>query len=152
MATRSAIAIKHGRNTIKSVYCHWDGYPEHNGRILQEYWYTPIIINQLIEMGDISSLGATIGKKIEFDATPEYIQNDFEMAISYQCVFYNRDRGENTSFRTFETEAEFVEHYDEAGIEYYYLFDNGVWYVRNWSRDVEWKEVESLLTKQKETA
>ena len=52
MATRSAIAIKHGRNTIKSVYCHWDGYPEHNGRILQEYWYTPIIINQLIEMGD----------------------------------------------------------------------------------------------------
>ena len=151
MATRSAIAIKHGRNTIKSVSCHWDGYPEHNGRILQEYWYTPIIINQLIEMGDMSSLGATIGKKVEFDATPEYIQNDFEMAISYQCKFYNRDRDENTSFRTFETEAEFIEHYDEAGIEYYYLFDNGVWYVRDY-RDVEWKEVESLLTKQKETA
>ena len=151
MATRSAIAIKHGRNTIKSVSCHWDGYPEHNGRILQEYWFTRILINQLIEMGDISSLGATIGKKVEFDATPEYIQNDFEMAISYQCVFYNRDRGENTSSRTFETETEFVEHYDEAGIEYYYLFDNGVWYVRDY-RDVEWKEVESLLTKQKETA
>ena len=151
MATRSAIAIKHGRNTIKSVSCHWDGYPEHNGRILQEYWFTRILINQLIEMGDISSLGATIGKKVEFDATPEYIQNDFEMAISYQCVFYNRDRGENTSFRTFKTEAEFVEHYDESGIEYFYLFDNGVWYVRDY-RDVEWKEVESLLTKQKETA
>ena len=151
MATRSAIAIKYGRDTIKSVYCHWDGYPEHNGRILQEYWFTRILINQLIEMGDISSLGATIGKKVEFDATPEYVQNDFEMAIPYQCVFYNRDRGENTSFRTFETEAEFVEHYDEAGIEYFYLFDNGVWYVRDY-RDVEWKEVESLLTKQKETA
>ncbi len=151
MATRSAIAIKHGRNTIKSVSCHWDGYPEHNGRILQEYWYTSIIINQLIEMGDISSLGATIGKKVEFDATPEYIQNDFEMAISYQCVFYNRDRGENTSSGTFETEADFIEYYDEAGIEYFYLFDNGVWYVRDY-RDVEWKEVESLLTKQKEIA
>ena len=151
MATRSAIAIKHGRDTIKSVYCHWDGYPEHNGRILQEYWFTRILINQLIEMGDISSLGATIGEKVEFDATPEYIQNDFEMAISYQCVFYNRDRGENTSFRTFETEAEFVEHYDDVGAEYFYLFDNGVWYVRDY-RDVEWKEVESLLTKQKETA
>ena len=151
MATRSAIAIKHGRDTIKSVYCHWDGYPEHNGRILQEYWFTRILINQLIEMGVISSLGATIGKKVEFDATPEYIQNDFEMAISYQCVFYNRDRGENTSFRTFETEAEFVEHYDDVGAEYFYLFDNGVWYVRDY-RDVEWKEVESLLTKQKETA
>ena len=151
MATRSAIAIKHGRNTIKSVSCHWDGYPEHNGRILQEYWNNPMIINQLIDMGDMSSLGATIGKKVEFHATPKYMQNDFEMAISYQCVFYNRDRGENTSFRTFETEAEFVEHYDEAGIEYYYLFDNGVWYVRDY-RDVEWKEVESLLTKEKETA
>ena len=152
MATRSAIAIKHGRNTIKSVYCHWDGYPEHNGRILEEYYTTPFIVNELINMGPISSLGATIGKKVEFDATPEYIQNDFEMAISYQCVFYNRDRGENTSFRTFKTEADFVEHYDNVGAEYYYLFDNGVWYVRNWSRDVEWKEVESLLTKQKETA
>ena len=151
MATRSAIAIKHGRNTIKSVYCHCDGYPEHNGRILQEYWFTPILINQLIEMGDMSSLGATIGKKVEFDATPEYIQNDFEMAISYQCVFYNRDRGENTSSGTFETEADFIEYYDEAGIDYFYLFDNGVWYVRDY-RDVEWKEVESLLTKQKETA
>ena len=151
MATRSAIAIKHGRNTIKSVSCHWDGYPEHNGRILQEYWFTPILINQLIEMGDMSSLGATIGKKVEFDATPEYIQNDFEMAISYQCVFYNRDRGENTSSGTFETEADFIEYYDEAGIEYFYLVDNGVWYGRDY-RDVEWKEVESLLTKQKETA
>ena len=151
MATRSAIAIKHGRNTIKSVYCHWDGYPEHNGRILQEYWFTPILINQLIEMGDMSSLGATIGKKVEFDATPEYIQNDFEMAISYQCVFYNRDRGENTSSGTFETEADFIEYYDEAGIDYFYLFDNGVWYVRDY-RDAGWKEVESLLTKQKETA
>ena len=151
MATRSAIAIKHGRNTIKSVSCHWDGYPEHNGRILQEYWFTPILINQLIEMGDMSSLGATIGKKVEFDATPEYIQNDFEMSISYQCVFYNRDRGENTSSGTFETEADFIEYYDEAGIDYFYLFDNGVWYVRDY-RDAEWKEVESLLTKQKETA
>ena len=149
MATR--IAIKHGRDTIKSVYCHWDGYPEHNGRILEEYYTTPFIVNELINMGPISSLGATIGKKVEFNVSVDYIPNDFEICISKQCKFYNRDRGEVGTYQVFKTEVELVEHYGSAGVEYYYLFDNGVWYVRDY-RDAEWKEVESLLTKQKETA
>jgi len=30
MGTRSRIAVMHG-SVAKSVYCHWDGYLEHNG-------------------------------------------------------------------------------------------------------------------------
>lgn len=32
MSTRSQIAMLSGDDSIKSVYCHWDGYPAHNGR------------------------------------------------------------------------------------------------------------------------
>ena len=28
MATRSRIAIELSDGTVKSVYCHWDGYPD----------------------------------------------------------------------------------------------------------------------------
>ena len=36
MATRSTISIQKNDGTIRSVYCHWDGYCEHNG-----YGYDP---------------------------------------------------------------------------------------------------------------
>ena len=37
MGTRSRIAVMHGP-IAKSIYCHWDGYLEHNGAILQEHY------------------------------------------------------------------------------------------------------------------
>ena len=37
MGTRSRIGVMHG-DVVKSVYCHWDGYLEHNGVILQEHY------------------------------------------------------------------------------------------------------------------
>ena len=37
MGTRSMIAIQNPYNKqIKAVYCHWDGYLEHNGSLLQK--------------------------------------------------------------------------------------------------------------------
>ena len=46
MGTRSRIGVMHG-DKLKSVYCHWDGYLEHNGRILQEH-YDSAKANQLV--------------------------------------------------------------------------------------------------------
>jgi hypothetical protein len=37
MGTRSRIGVMHGDN-VKSVYCHWDGYLEHNGEILLKHY------------------------------------------------------------------------------------------------------------------
>ena len=34
MATRSTIAMKTPEGKIRAIYCHWDGYPEHNGKML----------------------------------------------------------------------------------------------------------------------
>ena len=34
MGTRSKIGILRRDGTVDHIYCHWDGYPEHNGVIL----------------------------------------------------------------------------------------------------------------------
>jgi len=64
MGTRSRIGVMHG-SVCKSVYCHWDGYLEHNGEILQEH-YDSAKANHLVALGDLSSLRATIGEKHAF--------------------------------------------------------------------------------------
>ena len=130
MATRSAIGIKHG-TVIKAVYCHWDGYMEHNGVILNEFYSNSVDVNRLIATGDVSSLGAQVGEKIDFGhrwEDTDYIKVG-ETHVAPQCTFYSRDRGEDAPFCTFQTETDFVDHYDGCGAEFYYLYDHGVWYV-----------------------
>ena len=125
MATRSAIGIKHG-DRIKAIYCHYDGYVEHLGRALHTYYQDSVKVNGLIAQGDMSCIGADIGEKHPFNDRSEYIDE----WIAQQCTFYSRDRGEdNVDFRSFATEADFIDYYDGAGVQFYYLYDHGVWYV-----------------------
>ena len=126
MSTRSAIAVQHGTR-VKAVYVHYDGYPEFNGRILNTYYQDSVKVNRLISMGDISALGAEIGETIEFRTplgeTPE--------GLNSQCIFYNRDRGEETTWLSLEDSAHFVKEYSGWGCEYFYLYKNNQWYVRS---------------------
>lgn len=62
MATRSRIGIQNQDGTVSSIYCHYDGYPSHNGAILEEHFSNREKLQQLIELGDISSLGETTDK------------------------------------------------------------------------------------------
>lgn len=41
MSTRSTIAYENADGTIKKVYCHYDGYVRHNGKILAEHYEHP---------------------------------------------------------------------------------------------------------------
>jgi hypothetical protein len=56
MGTRSRIGIQLADESILSVYCHWDGYPEFNGVKLVEHFNTREKVEELIDGGDISSL------------------------------------------------------------------------------------------------
>lgn len=138
MATRSAIGIKHG-DVIKSVYCHWDGYVDYNGRVLMEFYDDSVAVNNLIALGDLSSLGARIGTTHDFHqrwADEEYVPvGTSGFVVAPECTYYTRDRGEDAPFRAFQTEADFVEHYDGMGAECYYLYDHGVWYVKQYKED-----------------
>jgi hypothetical protein len=143
MATRSAIGIKHG-DRIKAIYCHYDGYVEHLGRALHTYYQGSPKINKLIAHGDMSCIGADIGEKHAFNDRGEYIDD----WIATQCTFYGRDRGEeNTDWRSFATEEDFLSYYDGCGAEFYYLYDHGVWYVSQ-NHQNNFKPLHEVLTKE----
>jgi len=129
MGTRSRIGVMHG-DKVKSVYCHWDGYLSHNGAILQEH-YDSAKANNLVAMGDMSSLGQVIGEAHPFGYHGTDISaEDYEKQFGEMCTFYGRDRGETgTEFRVAHTFAEFLEQAEGCGAEYYYIMKDGVWYV-----------------------
>ena len=62
MSTRSMIAQAQKDGTIRAVYCHGDGYPEHNGRLLNDYWTDPADVAELIDGGDMSCLDITLSR------------------------------------------------------------------------------------------
>ena len=96
MGTRSTIALEFADGTVQQVYCHWDGYLEHNGAILRDHYSDPFVLRDLIDMGDMSSLGKVIGEAHPF--SPYGSKEDqalYEAAREAgYCTFYARDRGE----------------------------------------------------------
>jgi hypothetical protein len=128
MGTRSRIGVMHG-NKVKSIYCHWDGYLSHNGRILQEH-YDSARANQLVALGDLSSLRPNIGEKHAFSPFDiDMSREEYDSQYGDMCLFYGRDRGEKgTEHKVNHTFAEFLEQCDLCGAEYYYIMENGQWY------------------------
>ena len=123
MGTRSAIAVKHGNN-IKAVYCHYDGYLSHNGAILQKY-YNSAKANNLVALGDLSSLGTDIGEAHDFDRLDIMCKYDKD-GFRSDTNFYERDRGESgCEFRTFANEEEFILNMEHIGCGYFYVMQNG---------------------------
>ena len=61
MATRSRIGIQLADESILSVYCHWDGYPQFNGVKLVEHFNSRDAVTELIDGGDISALYTNLG-------------------------------------------------------------------------------------------
>jgi len=135
MGTRSRIAVMHG-SVAKSVYCHWDGYLEHNGAILQEH-YNSAKANQLVALGDLSSLGTQIGEQHPF--SPYFDEGSKAAIAAYDaakdsgyCTFYGRDRGETgVEWKVAQTFDEFFEQVENCGGEWYYVMQDGEWYCGN---------------------
>jgi len=121
MGTRSRIGVMHGTN-CKSVYCHWDGYLDFNGRMLLEH-YDSTKANFLVALGDLSSLRPDV-------FVAEGVEHSFEKPAEDICIFYGRDRGETgTEWKTTNTFEKFLELCDDCGAEYYYIMKDGEWYV-----------------------
>ena len=130
MGTRSRIGVMHGDN-VKSIYCHWDGYLDFNGRILQEH-YDSARANHLVALGDMSSLRANIGEEhafSQFELPAEEVEA-YKTLTENWCTFYGRDRGEKgTEWQVATTFEEFLGQCYNSGAEYYYIMKDGVWYV-----------------------
>ena len=128
MGTRSRIGVMHG-DKVKSVYCHWDGYLANNGRILQEH-YDSTKANNLVALGDLSSLRPEIGEKHAFSRLETPMDDEaYEKLYGNMTTFYGRDRGEeNVEWKVALTFEEFLDQVNSCGGEYYYIMKDGVWY------------------------
>jgi hypothetical protein len=78
MGTRSTIALEFADGTVEQVYCHWDGYLAHNGKILAGHYINPFKLKELLALGGFSSLEATV----EGTAATAYTQRGEERVIS----------------------------------------------------------------------
>ena len=129
MGTRSRIGVMHG-DKLKSVYCHWDGYLQHNGQLLQNH-YDSAKANHLVSLGFISSLKEEIGEKHPFsmyDVTPNLSHDEYYEKYGNMTTFYGRDRDETgTDFTVDHSYDEFLS--KDYDYEYYYIMRDGVWYV-----------------------
>lgn len=135
MATRSTIALEFADGTIGQVYAHWDGYLSHNGRILVESYSDPFKLQQLIDLGGVSSLGAEIGVKHPFDNPGRFNDAEYlEYKAKYgnMCKFYGRDRGETEMEATyFKDFSDYVANCQREEFDYILRNVDGVatWFV-----------------------
>jgi hypothetical protein len=133
MATRSTIALEFADGTVEQVYCHWDGYLEHNGKILAEHYSDPFKLRDLIDLGGLSSLRRDIGEKhafSQFDLPKEEVEA-FVKRTENMCTFYARDRGEKLVVHKFADFEDYLAHHAYEEYEYILRNDNGVavWFV-----------------------
>ena len=112
MATRSSIAMATGEG-IRSVYVHWDGYPEGVGATLEEHYQDPDKLTQLLDRGDLSSLAPEIGEENSFD--PANRREDV-------CLFY-ADRDEDAPSMLHLNIGEWLSHRRGNGCEYGYFWN-----------------------------
>ena len=119
MATRSNIAYKTPEGKIRSIYAHWDGYPEHNGEMLRRYYTDFDKVVQLISNGSLSILAPKVNptEAHSFEAPQEDV-----------CVFYGRDRGETgVGFQEYDDIPSWIEDMEE----YAYLYTDNGWLVND---------------------
>ena len=115
MATRSRIGIQLADQSILSVYCHWDGYPEFNGAKLVEHFNSYDDAAELIDGGDISRLWTNKS------------WGNFHLPTS--GPLYYTSRGEDCPPRLDADLCEYL--LPDVGEEYHYLFRNGEWVCYN---------------------
>ena len=134
MGTRSTIALEFADGTVQQVYCHWDGYLSNNGQILAKHYSNPFKLQELIDLGDLSSLRKDIGEKHAFSQfeLPKEEVEAYTKLTEDMCTFYGRDRGETgCSAKQFKDYADYVENHQYE--EYEYILRNidgkAVWFV-----------------------
>jgi len=153
MGTRSMIAIQNPHSKqIRAVYCHWDGYLEHNGAILHKHYAASSKVNNLIALGDISSLRPEIGEKHAFSRLETPMDDEaYDKLYGNMTTFYTRDRGEDTPFKVFKNLKAAEEHY--CWSDYFYCFkykksddfQSGEWHYKKVGE--RWKKLAPAIAK-----
>jgi len=132
MGTRSDIIVHGADGKWRRIYCHWDGYLSHNGQILFDHYTSQAKAEQLVALGDLSSLGPEIGVKHPFDrpsSSDEKAYKAFEKKYGKMCTAYGRDRGEKDTAATVGDTLQAVWPEADTWTEFTYVWDDGRWWV-----------------------
>ena len=122
MSTNSTISVVQTDGKVKSIYCHWDGYPSHNGKMLLEHYNSVDKANEVVALGSLSALNKNL-------IPSKDSKHSFETPEEDVVIAYHRDRGEDFQQNEFKDLADFEKNGDFQ--QYNYLFKNGKWYVNN---------------------
>lgn len=118
MATRSFIVDASEPDSIRRIYCHWDGYPEHHWPILTEHYANQDAVNELIGLGSISQLCER--------ANPSG-PHSYDKPEAGVTVAYMRDRGEKGQEATTHATIESACRYRDGGNEVAYVWNGTAW-------------------------
>jgi hypothetical protein len=148
MGTRSTIIVRIADDKWASIYCHWDGYLEHNGRILFDNYTSQKRCTALVKLGDLSVLGPEIGEKHPFEWQSDLYNefrnkypNDYEKqdAAMYRstrykkwntmCLAYGRDRGQKDTKADIHTSLQAAWPENGTSYEFVYVWIKDRWYV-----------------------
>jgi hypothetical protein len=124
MSTRSRIGYQLDDGTVRSIYCHNDGYidaPHGVGYKLLTYFNNLASAQAIVSLGNLSSLYPKL-------APPKNKKHSIDDPIKGVTVAYTRDRGEpDCKGVTDRDDARFF----AGGEEYNYLFRHGMWLVQS---------------------
>jgi hypothetical protein len=116
MSTSSRIGILQLDGTIKSIYCHWDGYLDGVGKMLYEHYQDYDKIQSLIRLGNVSGIRENI-------APINGTKHSFEHPQEGVVIAYMRDRGTtNDEAKISSTIFNFMLLCKNDGVNYVYLY------------------------------
>ena len=134
MSTRSMIAIQDADGACYAIYCHFDGYVSHMGRMLTTYFNSDEKAADLVNEGEV--------RAIEISAENEVVLEYFEPAFDKREIEY------------YDTVVDMLNAFQNSDREYLYLWDDVIetWlyrknvYTSNGKMvEPEWKPVLSAL-------
>jgi hypothetical protein len=120
MGTRSTIALEFADGTVEQVYCHWDGYLDHNGKILATHYMDPLQVKALLALGAFSSLCPAVAETKE--------------------TAYHFSRGEELVINKYKNTDEYFDCSQQEEYDYILRNVNGksVWFVRCYTTNDQW--------------
>ena len=127
MGTRSTIALEFADGTVEQVYCHWDGYLEHNGQLLARHYMDPFKVKELLALGGFSSLCADVAETKD--------------------GAYHHWRGEELVINKYKNADEYFADCQQEEYDYILRNVNGkaVWFVRYYETENTWMPLEEAF-------
>lgn len=107
MSTNSRIGYKLNDSEVKYIYCHWDGYTTWNGVMLNECYNTPEKVKELIDKGNVSSLGTKITNTNFYQGKDEEATKEFLVEFKKDAYYHYLYDMETKEWSVFHNNKEF---------------------------------------------